>query len=134
MPWAASGRCQNWGHFRLSSNHPNWDCSVTVDSNRVAYKPPVKDHCVKGSLTMPKTKGRKAAQVKELAFYYPGPVWHSGDWIKNLILFFDGIALLVPDYIKDKPHIVDPSIAAGLENEGLLHILEPEKIVDKAAT
>ena len=83
---------------------------------------------------MPKTKGRKAAQVKELAFYYPGPVWHSGDWIKNLILFFDGIALLVPDYIKDKPHIVDPSIAAGLENEGLLHILEPEKIVDKAAT
>lgn len=71
---------------------------------------------------------------KELAFYYPGPVWHSGDWIKNLILFFDGIALLVPDYIKDKPDTVDPAIAAGLRNERLLYILEPEKIIDKAAT
>jgi len=49
---------------------------------------------------------RAVAKDKELAFYYPGPVWHSGDWIKNLILFFDGIALLVPDYIKDKPDIV----------------------------
>jgi hypothetical protein len=83
---------------------------------------------------MPKQKRHLAGKDKELAFYYPGPVWYSGDWIKNLILFFDGIALLVPEYIKDKPDIVDPAIAAGLRNEGLLHILEPEKIVDKAAT
>jgi hypothetical protein len=84
---------------------------------------------------MPKKKRRsEAAKNKELAFYYPGPVWHSGDWIKNLILFFDGIALLVPDYLKDKPGRVDPAIAAGLRDEGLLHILEPEKIVDRAAT
>jgi len=71
---------------------------------------------------------------KELAFYYPGPVWQSGDWIKNLILFFDGIALLVPNYIKDKPDVVDPAIAAGLRKENLLYVLEPEKIVGKAAT
>ena len=83
---------------------------------------------------MQRRKGRLVAQEKELAFYYPGPVWHSGEWVKNLILFFDGIALLVPEYIKDKPDIVDPAIAAGLRNEGLLYILEPEKIVDKAAT
>jgi hypothetical protein len=83
---------------------------------------------------MPAQKKSGVAKDKELAFYYPGPVWHSGDWIKNLILFFDGIALLVPDYIKDKPDMVDPAIAAGLRNEGLLHILEPEKIVDSAAT
>jgi hypothetical protein len=83
---------------------------------------------------MPKQKRQVVAKSRELAFYYPGPVWHSGDWIKNLILFFDGIALLVPDYIKDKPDMVDPAIAAGLRNEGLLHILEPEKIVDKTAT
>lgn len=70
---------------------------------------------------------------KEVAFYYPGPVWTSGDWVKNLILFFDGIALLVPDYIRNKPHVVDPAIAAGLDDEGLLHILEPEKLIDKAA-
>ena len=30
--------------------------------------------------------------------------------------------------------MVDPAIAAGLEKEGLLHILDPEKLVDKAAT
>ena len=71
---------------------------------------------------------------REVAFYYPGPVWHIGDWVKNLILFFDGIAVLVPDYIKDKPLTSDPSIAAGLEREGLLHILSPEKLVDGAAT
>ena len=84
---------------------------------------------------MAKKKPRSTSSgSKEVAFYYPGPVWRAGDWIKNLILFFDGIALLVPNYIKDKPYIVDPAIAAGLENEGLLHILEPERVVDKAAT
>ena len=83
---------------------------------------------------MRKRKGRVVAQERELAFYYPGPVWHSGEWVKNLILFFDGTALLVPEYIKDKPDLVDPVITAGLRKEGLLHILEPEKIVDKAAT
>jgi len=75
----------------------------------------------------------KVEAVPEVAFYYPGPVWHAGNWVKNLILFFDGIALLVPDYIRDKPHAVDPAIAAGLENAGLLHILEPEKLIDKSA-
>ncbi len=83
---------------------------------------------------MPKQKRRVVVEDKELAFYYPGPVWHSGDWIKNLILFFDGIALLVPEYIHDKPDVVDPAIAAGLRNEGLLHILKPEEIVDTGAT
>jgi hypothetical protein len=70
----------------------------------------------------------------EIAFYYPGPVWYSGNWIKNLVLFFDGIGLLVPEYIKDKPFESDPAIAAGLEQAGLLHIWKPEKIIDKAAT
>jgi hypothetical protein len=79
-------------------------------------------------------KKRKSESPREVAFYYPGPVWHSGNWIKNLILFFDGVALLVPNYIRNKPHVVDSAIAAGLENSGLLHILEPEKIIDKPAT
>lgn len=74
------------------------------------------------------------AERPELAFYYPGPVWYTGDWVKSLILFFDGIALLVPEYMKDRPSRVDPAIAAGLTEHGLLHILEPETMVDKAAT
>ena len=85
-------------------------------------------------MAAPRKSGRPSEPMREVAFYYPGPVWHAGDWVKSLILFFDGIALLVPDYIKEKPHVVDPAIAAGLEKEHLLHILEPEKIVDRAAT
>jgi len=40
---------------------------------------------------------------REIAFYYPGPMWSSAAWIKNLLLFFDGVGLLVPAYMKDRP-------------------------------
>jgi len=70
----------------------------------------------------------------EVAFYYPNPMWYSGDWVKSLILFFDGIGLLVPNYMKDRPEMADPAIVAGLREHGLLHVLEPETVVDAAAT
>jgi hypothetical protein len=72
--------------------------------------------------------------LPQAAFYYPGPMWSSDSWIKSATLFFDKIALLVPDYMKDRPHRLDPAIAAGLEDAGLLTILSPERLVDKAAT
>ncbi len=75
-----------------------------------------------------------ATETRELAFYYPNPMWYHGDWIKNLVLFFDGIALLVPKYMKGRPEEVDPAIVAGLKQHGLLEIILPEKAVDKAAT
>jgi hypothetical protein len=74
------------------------------------------------------------AETRELAFYYPNPMWTHGDWIKNLILFFDGIALLVPSYMKERPEEIDPAIVQGLKQHGLLEIIEPEAAVDKAAT
>jgi hypothetical protein len=79
---------------------------------------------------------KKPGTVKkrELAFYYPNPMWTHGDWIKNLVLFFDGIALLVPSYMKGRPDETDPAIVAGLKQHGLLEIIQPEKAVDKAAT
>lgn len=77
---------------------------------------------------------KAANPMRELAFYYPNPMWHYGDWVKNLILFFDGIALLVPEYMKGRPEEVDPAIVAGLKQHNLLHIIEPEKAVDKSAT
>jgi len=73
-------------------------------------------------------------ESKEIAFYYPGPMWHHDDWIKTMILFFDGIGILLPDYLNSKPEREDPAIAIPLREQGLLHILEPEQIVDKAAT
>ncbi len=79
------------------------------------------------------TKGT-SEPFKDVAFYYPGPFWYSAGWIKNLLLFFDGIALLVPKYMKSRPEEVDPAIAEGLRQHNLLHIIEPEKAVDKVAT
>ena len=63
----------------------------------------------------------QGAPLKELAFYYPNPMWAYGDWVKNLILFFDGIALLVPDYMTDRPELEDPVMVQGLKEHGLLH-------------
>jgi hypothetical protein len=51
-----------------------------------------------------------------------------------MILFFDGIGILLPDYLRGKPEREDPAIAIPLREEGLLHVLEPEQIVDKPAT
>jgi hypothetical protein len=69
----------------------------------------------------------------EVAFYYPGPVWHDANAIKNMLLFFDGIGLLVPDYLHAKPAAVSPELAIPLQKQGLLHILTPETFIDKSA-
>ena len=74
------------------------------------------------------------ANKRELAFYYPNPMWAYGDWIKNLVLFFDGIALLVPNYMKERPEELDRPIVVGLREQGLLEIIEPERAVNKSAT
>ena len=72
--------------------------------------------------------------LPEVAFYYPGWIWYSDAAIKNLLLFFDGIALLVPDFMRDRPANAVPEIVVPLVDDGLLHILEPEKLIDKRAT
>jgi len=43
----------------------------------------------------------------------------SGERIKNLLLFFDGVGILIPEYMMDRPDILDPSITAGLREHGL---------------
>jgi hypothetical protein len=75
-----------------------------------------------------------SSDQKEVAFYYPGPFWYSAAWVKNLLLFFDGLALLVPEYMADRPEILEPEMAIPLREAGLLHILKPEDLVDKGAT
>lgn len=67
------------------------------------------------------------------AFYYPGWIWRDPDWLKNLLLFFDGVALLVPEYMRDRPSYFDPAMVSGLEQEGLLKILEPESFISRDA-
>jgi hypothetical protein len=80
------------------------------------------------------TTATASQELKEVAFYYPGPMWQRSGWVKNLLLFFDEIALLVPSYMKNRPEVLEPEMAIPLSDQGLLRILEPETIVDKQAT
>ena len=70
----------------------------------------------------------------EFAFYYPGQYWSDPDWIKNLVCFFDGVAMLVPEYMPDVQSFDDYPLAASLKERGLLRIIRPEQVVDSAAT
>lgn len=73
-------------------------------------------------------------ELAEVAFYYPGHLWQRPDWMKTLLLFFDGIGLLVPEYKQDEPELADPILAGPLREKGLLHYLVADRVVDKAAT
>lgn len=79
------------------------------------------------------TERSVADEFPEIAYYYPGPVWVDGDWVKNLLLFFDGIALLVPEYMHDRVVDNDPALAVGLKEHNLLTVLTPETFIDKRA-
>ncbi len=72
------------------------------------------------------------AELREVAYNYE-PYWGrgAGDWIKSLLLFFDGVALLVPDYMRDRPLVSDPVLAQPLADQGLLHRLSPEALVNQ---
>ena len=70
--------------------------------------------------------------LPELAYYYPEPFWLASEhsWIKTLLLFFDGVAILLPNYMRGRELVADPSLAEPLTNMRLLHVLEPEWFVD----
>jgi hypothetical protein len=71
----------------------------------------------------------------DLAFYQE-PYWSGEDsgFIKSLLLFFDGVALLTPGYMLERPFEADPSLAGPLADQGLLHLLSPEQLVDDSVT
>jgi hypothetical protein len=74
--------------------------------------------------------------IPDLAYYDPAPYWRAeeGGWIKSLLLFFDGIAILLPDYMHGRHISADPTLAGPLEDRGLLEVLEPNEWVDKQVT
>lgn len=82
----------------------------------------------------PKPPPMAAGARPDVAFYYPGHLWFRPDWIKTLLLFFDGVALLVPEYKQREPEIIDPVLAGPLLDEGLLHYLIADKVVNRDAT
>lgn len=74
------------------------------------------------------------AGLPEVAFYYPNPYWRNPDWAKNLILFFDGIGVLIPQYMEHHSNLDDLAVIAGLREHNLFHVIEPESAVNKEAT
>jgi hypothetical protein len=75
-------------------------------------------------------------QVPDLAYYYPETYWRGDetDAMKSLLLFFDGIAILLPQYMRGRETAADPVLAGPLQERGLLRILEPETFVDQEVT
>ena len=70
----------------------------------------------------------------EFAFYYPGQYWRDPNWAKNLILFFDGIAMLIPSYMEDHLTIDDNAIISALRDHDLFRVFRPEEQVGKDET
>lgn len=72
----------------------------------------------------------------EVGYYYPEPYWltQEGGWIKGLLLFFDQVAILLPEYMRGRHADADPTLVEPLEDQGLLRVIEPEWFVDEATT
>ena len=62
----------------------------------------------------------------DFAFYYPGQYLYNVDWIKNLILFFDGIAMLIPSYMRDHRDFDDYPLVCALKDQGMFRVIRPE--------
>ncbi|ESQ16514.1 MAG: hypothetical protein N838_15270 [Thiohalocapsa sp. PB-PSB1] len=74
------------------------------------------------------------SQTKDFAFYYPGHLWRSSDWVKTMLLYFDSLALLVPNHEHNDLERRFPEIAIPLMEQGLLQTIVPEEQVDATAT
>ena len=70
----------------------------------------------------------------DFAFYYPGRHWRNVDWIKNLICFFDGIAMLIPYDMPNPLRVDDDPVTWALEDHKLIRVIRPEEIIDEKAT
>lgn len=70
----------------------------------------------------------------EIAYYYPEPYWlaDEGGWVKSLLLFFDEIAILLPEYMRGAPPDRRPDAGGPIEEMGLLRVIEPGSFVDEA--
>ena len=69
----------------------------------------------------------------DIAYYYPAPYWNMGEvgWVKSLLVFFDKVSILLPDYMYGRHHAADPVLAEPLEDRGLLEVLEPKTWIDE---
>jgi hypothetical protein len=104
---------------------PSTKAAVTPEPTRVTFVPEV---VVPG---LAKEDGE--ATLPEVAFYYPNPYWRNVDWVKNIILFFDGIGMLIPNYMEESAQFDDEAVIAGLKQHNLFHVFQPETFFDREA-
>jgi hypothetical protein len=71
--------------------------------------------------------------MSDIAFYYPGHIWYDTDRIKSMLLFYDGIGFLIPEYKQGEPEALDPVLAAPLREQNLLHYFVADEVIDEAA-
>lgn len=71
-----------------------------------------------------------------VAYWYPEPYWSDQEagYVKNLLPFFDEVAILLPDYMYGRQRAENPWLAGPLEDAGLLRVLEPGTFVDRDVT
>ena len=69
----------------------------------------------------------------DVAYYYPPTFWgrHDSGWVKSLLLFFDELAILLPDYMYGRHMAADPALVIPLQERGLLRVLEPNDWIDE---
>ena len=69
----------------------------------------------------------------DVAYYYPPTYWgwHDSGWVKSLLLFFDELAILLPDYMYGRHVAADPALVIPLQERGLLRVLEPNDWIDE---
>jgi hypothetical protein len=70
---------------------------------------------------------------KDLAYYYSNWIWPDGsiDFMKSMLLFFDGIALALPARLAAELIEKDPILAAPLSERGLLTNFDPVETLDE---
>jgi hypothetical protein len=72
--------------------------------------------------------------TRRVAYCHPESVSINANWLKNLVLFFDEICILLPDLYRDEFFTRLDWLVTPLINEGILHLLRPEDVVDEAVS
>jgi hypothetical protein len=77
-----------------------------------------------------------ANDLDKFAFYYPWPPIDGrplSGWIKNMLLFFDGVALLAPREARSRAIDDQRETALPLLDSGRLRLLDPQDLIDDRA-
>jgi hypothetical protein len=76
----------------------------------------------------------------ELGFVYPGHSWRGRDtdWVKSLLLYFDGIAIFLPQEtllqnLSDSPLREDAALFSALLERELVHQVDPARVIDEGS-